>query len=227
MSLRKTVRVLATGTFVLLLAPVVGDFFVEIARENGFYNNATAKVQAVVDWLQSIFGEQGFFWLLFGIGGLAAGLWLDVLLKRREPERPDPVVQMAERLGYFMGMTPGKGVEWGTLSPKGTTWQSELTALHLLMIKADFRVLPFDMLDDEEENLEVHRTNLGALQPYIETGQIREARMVSCIGVARMLGEIAPDEVIPVVERPTHFRRLIDAMKKNQSPPDIEPETQP
>jgi hypothetical protein len=227
MSLRALVRWVASIAFILLVAPVVGDFVSEFARENGVYNDASGRVWRMVAFAQSIFGQQGFYWLLFAIGGLAAGLWLDSLLRRKEPERPDPVVQMAERLGYIMGMAPGKGESWGALTPKGTTWQSEITALHLLMIKAEFRVLPFDMLDDREENMEVHRTHLGALQPYIETGQIREARMVSYIGVARMLGEIDPDEVIPIVERPTHFRRLIDAMRKPQSPPDTEPETQP
>ena len=224
MALRRTVRLVITGAFALMLVPVVGDFFVEIARENGLYNRPTARVQAVVDWAQSIFGEQGFFWLLFGLGGLAAGLWLDLALKRREPDVVDPLVRMAERLGLLMGMAPDPsfGGAWGSLSPKGTTWHSELNALHFLMMKAGFKIPPTHLEDDWEDNLDAHREHWAHLVPYIETGQIAEARAANALYVERLTGQ---NEEIEIVERPSLLRRLLGAKPKLLSPPDTEAET--
>jgi hypothetical protein len=106
MSLRSFARWAASIAFILLVAPVVGDFVSEFARENGVYDNATGRIWRVVEFAQSIFGQNGFYWLLFFTGGLAAGFWIDFLLRRSPPERetPDPVAMMAARLGLLFGM---------------------------------------------------------------------------------------------------------------------------
>lgn len=69
---------------------VVGEFFIELAREKGFYTNPSQKlddgVRAVSDFVTQS-------WLLYstvGVVCLTLGMWMDVLLRRRERAAPAP-----------------------------------------------------------------------------------------------------------------------------------------
>lgn len=79
---RQIVRNVITAAFLLIIAPVVGDFFTAMAGELGLYTSPVQRMRDMVAMAQSVFGDQGFYWLAFGLGGLASGLWLDALLRQ-------------------------------------------------------------------------------------------------------------------------------------------------
>lgn len=88
---------LATGVAALLvgmvLSPVVGELFVEAAREKGLYEHPSQRLGAAMSALNSIVSQQWFIGLTLFFVGLAAGTWLDLLLGRRERRRHgDPIL---------------------------------------------------------------------------------------------------------------------------------------
>lgn len=229
MSFRSLLRWLVTAIFILLVAPVVGDFFVELARELGLYNRPADRVQAVVDWAQSIFGEQGFFYTLFALGGLVVGLWLDPILKRAEPSEETAVERMAARMQHVFELMPVAHLgDWDRRTPKGTSWQSELGALHQLMMKAGFHPPPMTIdATNWELNLDAHRDHIAHVLPYLEAEQFNMAKMVNYIAFARLMGEIGPDEEIPIEYHESVFKRLIRSRPWRRELQDTESETPP
>jgi hypothetical protein len=69
---------------VAVIAPV-GQFFISIADEQGFYKNATGRLSAVIAWFSTLTAHSWFHWLAGGLIGFAAGAWLDALMKGRSP----------------------------------------------------------------------------------------------------------------------------------------------
>ncbi|MEC9368414.1 MAG: hypothetical protein VX871_06950 [Pseudomonadota bacterium] len=67
-----------------IVVSVVGEFFIEWAREEGWYEKPSERIEGAMSAL-SAFVFQAWF-LLIGafVCGLSAGLWLDVLLRKKE-----------------------------------------------------------------------------------------------------------------------------------------------
>lgn len=60
----------------LMIFPVVGEFFVEWAKEGGWYNQPSAKVRFVVDCIRAITDLPGFYLAFAFIAGIALAYWL-------------------------------------------------------------------------------------------------------------------------------------------------------
>lgn len=226
MSLRKTVRLVATGAFVLMLVPVVGDFWSEFARENGLYNEPTERLRAVLTGAQSVFGEQGFFWLLFFLGGLVTGLWFDVVLRQREATRKAIDPKLAAHIGYLCGIMPKRRNAWPRLTPDGSDWPSEFFSLQMLMIDAGFEGAHFDINADRIETLEQHRDFVAGLLPFVRNGQAEDLTLAIAWGAGRLNGKYEMG-LKPKYTRPSYFMRLLGAKPKLRWLPDTGPETQP
>jgi hypothetical protein len=81
---------------VAILAPV-GQFFISLADEWGWYQHPSAKVAAVLMWLATLTGHAWFHWSGGAIVGFAVGVWLDALMKRRDDtEIPAPTNEKKE-----------------------------------------------------------------------------------------------------------------------------------
>lgn len=70
-----------------VLFPVVGEFCIDLAKEHGFYEHPSQRLAAMMTYLDALVGASWFHWAGGAIIGLAAGVWLDALLRRklREP----------------------------------------------------------------------------------------------------------------------------------------------
>lgn len=84
---RKIIRWAAFALFMMVLLPiivsVVGEFFIELAREKGLYSDPSNRLDAAMIAL-TVFVTQTWLLVAAGFfGGLAAGLWLDVILRHK------------------------------------------------------------------------------------------------------------------------------------------------
>jgi hypothetical protein len=80
----KTVALWLAGTvFTVLLVAPVGQFFISLAEEWGWYQHPNAKVATVVAWFTAFAGHSWFHWIGGSIIGFAIGVWLDTLFKRQ------------------------------------------------------------------------------------------------------------------------------------------------
>jgi hypothetical protein len=72
---------LFTALFGLCIAPVIGQFFVELAEGRGAYRNPTEKAELAVNWFAQI-TESWWFALALGyVAGTAFTLWIVRILK--------------------------------------------------------------------------------------------------------------------------------------------------
>ncbi|WP_278987715.1 hypothetical protein [Sphingobium yanoikuyae] len=78
MGIRSTFRAATSGVAAVFLLPLAFD---------GISERIWKDPTAVVTWAQSIFGESGFYWLVFATCGLCLGAWLDVVFDRLDRAR--------------------------------------------------------------------------------------------------------------------------------------------
>jgi hypothetical protein len=70
----------------IIVVPVAGGWFSELAKEKGLYEHPSENMEAVMTWLSS-FVSQPTYWGLAGlVVGMAVGMWMDAILKRREKD---------------------------------------------------------------------------------------------------------------------------------------------
>ena len=78
----------------IIVVPVAGGWFSELAKEKGLYEQPSEKADAAMIWLSS-FVSRPTYWGLAGlVVGMAIGMWMDALLRRREKEEPAPAVKL-------------------------------------------------------------------------------------------------------------------------------------
>lgn len=77
-----------TGLFLLfVVAPVVSEFFIELAKEQGAYTNPSEKVASAVDWLATI-TENWWFAFVFGfVSGGTLFMWADHIIRNNRGSR--------------------------------------------------------------------------------------------------------------------------------------------
>jgi hypothetical protein len=78
----------------LFLIPIVSEFFIEWAREQGLYSQPSAKVGTLVDLLPSILDRPYFPWIV-GALSAALALLLDSWLRNNERRQPPAGMQSA------------------------------------------------------------------------------------------------------------------------------------
>jgi len=89
MSIRwKHVRVvavwLAGAVATVAVVPLLGQFFVSLADEQGWYAHPSARVHAVLSALTAITASPWFHWLGGATIGFAGGVWLDAIARKRD-----------------------------------------------------------------------------------------------------------------------------------------------
>ena len=86
--IRKFIRwllvVVVLTTLLSIVISVVGEFFIELAREKRFYDNPTQKLDAAMTALRGFMTSDLVLWATFLVLGLTIGLWFDALLRRIE-----------------------------------------------------------------------------------------------------------------------------------------------
>lgn len=70
----------------IIVVPVAGEWFVEFAKEKGLYEHPSENADAAMSWLSSL-ATQPAYWGVAGLAvGMAGGMWMDAVLKRREKQ---------------------------------------------------------------------------------------------------------------------------------------------
>lgn len=77
--------------FLAIIAALVGEFAIDLAKEHGYFEHPTEQVEAVLSLLATI-RDQWWFWPAVGtLAGLVVGMWVDSLV-RRHASRPQTVI---------------------------------------------------------------------------------------------------------------------------------------
>jgi hypothetical protein len=112
--LRTYIRHLLWTISTVVLVPILGDFFIQIARDKGLYIGPTHWAGRAMTWLSELAQSHNFQLASCLIIGLTAGVWLDVALSRggrhffrreeggqdgREPSETENRLYIKERLG--------------------------------------------------------------------------------------------------------------------------------
>lgn len=83
-TLRSILRSVSAASAPVILAPVVGEWFVKLAEEKGVYSEPSSRLGHAMTWLASWTNLRGFDFVAGLVVGLTIGLWLDYLLRVRE-----------------------------------------------------------------------------------------------------------------------------------------------
>lgn len=89
MRLRRTLIqkvALSAASFVVAVAASapVGQFFIALADERGWYQNPSSRLAAMMDIVATVASSSWFHWIGGTIVGFSIGVWLDFLLKRKD-----------------------------------------------------------------------------------------------------------------------------------------------
>jgi hypothetical protein len=80
------------------IVPVGGQFFIELAREQGIFEKPTSKIEDAINWLTPIV-ESWYFAAIIGFFlGIAVTLWFDYLNRKRtgrDEQRPRQAASLA------------------------------------------------------------------------------------------------------------------------------------
>jgi hypothetical protein len=71
----------------LTLVPVVGEFFVELARERGFYDHPSERVLRLIGYASDLSHHPLFPWIAGGMVGASVGSWVAVILRTAARDR--------------------------------------------------------------------------------------------------------------------------------------------
>ena len=73
---RKVLWIAISILVALVFSQVIGEFFVELAREDGLYESPSRKIERVMNGLRWLL-DQAWFWASFWfVCGAATGAWL-------------------------------------------------------------------------------------------------------------------------------------------------------
>ena len=98
----------------VVIVPVVGAWFEELAREQGLYEHPTARVMSIVDWFAILAHSPLYGWIGGCVVGMVLGLWADIVLRRVQGLHdwhsynqiydlvPMPIHELAQKTGNWV-----------------------------------------------------------------------------------------------------------------------------
>jgi hypothetical protein len=78
---RRVLTFILLGVFLSIAIAVVGEFFIEVAKEKGWYNNASDTWDGAMSAVLSFVASPMVYVPLVGLSGAVFGLWLDAGLR--------------------------------------------------------------------------------------------------------------------------------------------------
>ena len=106
-SLRTALRWTLLVFFGVLVAPVVSEFPIRWAEKKGLYDNAEGFLVWALALPRVITSLPGFWTLFASVGALTAGLWLDLMLRRKEERRVIDLRFLGSEMKLFSGTLAG------------------------------------------------------------------------------------------------------------------------
>lgn len=105
--MRAGIRKILTWLFFIcftgILIPVGAEFFIEVAKDKGIYSDAGKRWDSAMTTLASLVTVWWITYPVVCLGGLVAGLWLDIMLKRNiiSPDDPTDRISLADKIDDF------------------------------------------------------------------------------------------------------------------------------
>jgi hypothetical protein len=93
--LRVAITVLASTAMSVVVAPVVGEFFIGIAKENHIYELPYKWPGAVMSWLTALSELPWLREAALFLTGLAIGMWFDTIVRRRRARKNEEFIPQA------------------------------------------------------------------------------------------------------------------------------------
>jgi hypothetical protein len=81
--LYRVFRDILTWLFGGVLIALVGEFAISLAREHGFFEHPTERVEAIMGFLSAVQDQFWFRPAITSLAGLVIGMWLDSFVRRR------------------------------------------------------------------------------------------------------------------------------------------------
>jgi hypothetical protein len=77
---RRLIRWILASVSAVILIPVLGEFFIDFARERGLYEHPSERMEAIIDAIASLGANQVYRLIAVAIACFALGFWVDYLL---------------------------------------------------------------------------------------------------------------------------------------------------
>jgi hypothetical protein len=110
--MRKLIRISATwllvGCVLAIVVSVFGEFFIKVAEDKGLYSNAGKKWDGAMNAISQFIMSGLFLYPVAFLGGLVAGLWVDVITRKKENSNGDisykADTELAEKYKYSISV---------------------------------------------------------------------------------------------------------------------------
>jgi hypothetical protein len=181
---RRFIRWFATAVLAGLVLTtffgVVGEFFIEFAREKGVYQNPSQRLGVAMTALSDFVTQVWFIGLTTFSAGLAVGLWVDTLLRRREQDKPlstvdsralgRAAIDLSEKLSVYLEDKSRSPF------PSFRAPQGEITSMLTLLEKAGVPTSEATKMGYSETRISWAMELLAELGPMMRDGNIEKAR---------------------------------------------------
>ena len=80
--MRRFLQLFWAALAAVIFVPILGGFFSELAKEQGWYEHPTARVETVMSWLSGIAFHPAYLFAAGLVLGLALGMWMDLVIRK-------------------------------------------------------------------------------------------------------------------------------------------------
>ncbi len=91
LAVRRFFQILWLALAAVLIVPVLGGYFIELAKERGLYKDPSVRAEAAIHLLLDTALKPLYLASAGIMFGLALGMWMDAVLLRREAKRKGPL----------------------------------------------------------------------------------------------------------------------------------------
>lgn len=190
-ALRKFLTWTLVGIVGTIILAVVAEWFIEVARDKGFFTDAGGTWDSVVGTVLTAVLNPWFLAGLTGLGGLVAGLWIDAFLRRIERRRAPDYSALAEALTRITtkyramrNALDQDGIAGGLTTIEDAV--DEWSAVHVSLLKAGIQA-PYIFFEADPIGFLERIAGYGAkVAPLLAAGHIAEAH-----AIAQMMAPVA------------------------------------
>jgi uncharacterized membrane protein len=180
MRLRKTLRLIASAALVVVVSPVIGEFFVELARELGLYSKPSATLNWIMGAVDALINNPIYPWIAGGALGLFLGVMADAFARRTDSLRPvknsenivlaNELVSLSEGIDNYL-QNPF------LYSPNVPTIFSEMDIILHKMSRLGYAT-PSVKNSNTDEILSLYNSYFKTVVPYIRNDFIDRAKKI-------------------------------------------------
>lgn len=180
MRISNAIRWVVFGVGALTLSPVIGGFFVELARQRGLYDDPEATVNVLLSGIVEIASYWWYPWVAGGTVGLIVGVWLDWFARKRDARQREQRRTLAIKLtsaSRTLGiMEQNADQNKLTAMPLVEQYVDQIRSLEFSLIKLGIPAPQVDFEVDPIGFIQRMRSYTSRIAPLIEDGHLSEAK---------------------------------------------------